>query len=114
MATTCLAVAFAAVSVAAVPASASASKAPDFKACFDGTCKITITTPVKFRVSRQFGFTWLSITRVDSSAVRVQGTGLGASSATTLGVGGTGSVNSLSVKVPSITETSATIHLAPL
>ncbi|MEU4233003.1 hypothetical protein AB0F17_52675 [Nonomuraea sp. NPDC026600] len=116
MATTCLAIAFAAVAavpVAAVPVSASAVKTPDVKACFDGKCKITITTAVKFRVSGQLGFTWLSIARVDSSAVKVQGTGPGVSSATTLGVGGSGSVGKLSVKVSSITDASATVHLAP-
>ncbi|MFD1540474.1 hypothetical protein [Nonomuraea guangzhouensis] len=40
--------------------------------------------------------------------------GRGVSSATTLGVGGNGSVNTLSVKVSSITDRSATVHLAPL
>lgn len=116
MATTCLAIAFAAVAavpVAAVPASASAAKTPNVKACFDGKCKITITTAVKFRISSRFGFTRLSIARVGSSAVKVQGTGPGVSSATTLGAGGNGSVNNLSVKVSSITDKSATIHLAP-
>ncbi|HUR07340.1 MAG TPA: hypothetical protein VM347_32685 [Nonomuraea sp.] len=116
MATNCLAAAFvaaAAVSVAAVPASASAGKTPNVKACFDGKCEITITTAVKFRISSRYGFTWLSIARVGSDAVKVQGTGRGVSSATTLGVGGNGSVNTLSVKVSSITDKSATIHLAP-
>ena len=117
MATSFLALAFAAVAavpVAAVPASASAAKAPNVKACFDGKCKITITSAVKFRVSSRLGFTRLSIARVGSQSVRVQGTGPGVSSTTTLGAGGTGSVNNISVKVSSVTDKSATLHLTPL
>ena len=117
MATTCLALAFAAatavVPAAAASASAAASKTPNVRACFDGKCKITITKAVTFPVSSQLGFTTLSIARIGSRLVKVQGTGPGVSSTSTLGAGGHGSVNNLSVRVLSITQSSATLRLAP-
>lgn len=120
-ATTCLALAFAAITAApifAAPASAAAptaaavAKPPNVRACFDGKCKITITKAVRFRISSRYGFTRLSIARVGSGMVKVQGTGPGVSSTVVLGSGGRGTINNLSVRV-SVTQKSATIRLAP-
>ncbi|MEU7739355.1 hypothetical protein [Nonomuraea sp. NPDC049158] len=120
-ATTCLALAFAAITAvpifaapasAAAPTAAAAAKPPNVRACFDGKCKITITKAVKFRISTRYGFTRLSIARVGSGMVKVQGTGPGVSSTVVLGSGGRGTINNLSVRV-SVTQKSATIRLAP-
>ncbi|MCA2221125.1 hypothetical protein [Nonomuraea aurantiaca] len=116
MATTCLALAAAVVvsgtPVAAASTATAAGKTHDVSECFDGRCKITVTKPVSFPVSSSLGFTTLSITRV-GFAVKVQGTGSGVSSSTTLSAGGNGSVGALTVRVLSITQNSATIRLAP-
>ncbi|WP_433511750.1 hypothetical protein ACQP2T_49510 [Nonomuraea sp. CA-143628] len=117
-ATTCLTLAFAALTaipIAAAPASAAtaAAKPPNVRACFDGKCKITITKAVRFRISSRYGFTRLSIARVGSGMVKVRGTGPGVSSTVVLGSGGRGTINNLSVRVSSVTQKSATIRLAP-
>lgn len=120
-ATTCLTLAFAAITAvpifaapasAAAPTAAVAAKPPNVRACFDGKCKITITKAVKFRISSRYGFTRLSIARVGSGMVKVRGTGPGVSSTVVLGSGGRGTINNLSVRV-SVTQKSATIRLAP-
>ncbi|GAA4957722.1 hypothetical protein HD597_001864 [Nonomuraea thailandensis] len=105
----------AAASVALVPlaapaASAGATAKPGLRACYDGTCRLTLTKGVSFRVSSRFGITRLAIT-FTSTTVRVKGTGTGVMSQAFLGEGSTGSVNDIGVRVVSLSPGKAVLRL---
>ncbi|MBB6548585.1 hypothetical protein [Nonomuraea rubra] len=103
----------AAASVALVPLAAptaSAAAKPNLRACYDGTCKLTLTKGVSFRVSSRFGLSRLAIT-FNSTTVRVKGTGPGVMSQAFLGEGSTGSVNHIGVRVVSLSSGKAVLRL---
>ncbi|MFD9942423.1 hypothetical protein ACFWYW_34410 [Nonomuraea sp. NPDC059023] len=108
--TTITALSLAAVMAAAsfaTPASAAAK--PNLRACYDGKCKITITKPVSFRVAARYRLSRVWVSKVyafNQDMVRVEGPGV----ATTLGEGGSGSINSLNVRILSITGRGATVR----
>ncbi|MBB5076731.1 hypothetical protein [Nonomuraea endophytica] len=115
--TTITALTLAAVMAAAsfaTPASAAtqfatAAAKPNLRACYDGKCKITITRPVSFRVAARYRLSRVWVSKVyafNQDMVRVEGPGV----ATTLGAGGSGSINSLNVRVLSITDRGATVR----
>ncbi|MER6948268.1 hypothetical protein ABT294_30000 [Nonomuraea sp. NPDC000554] len=112
--TTITALTLAAVMVAApfAAAPASAAAGPNLRACYDGKCKITITKPVSFRVSSRYRLSRVRVSKVyvgglfHADMVRVEAPGL----VTTLGEGASGSLNSLSVRVLSITDRGATVR----
>ncbi|MEV0826207.1 hypothetical protein [Nonomuraea rubra] len=103
----------AAASIALVPLAAptaSAAAKPNLRACYDGTCKLTLTKGVSFRVSSRFGLSRLAIT-FNSATVRVKGTGPGVMSQAFLGEGSTGSVNHIGVRVVSLSSGKAVLRL---
>ncbi|MFB4271702.1 hypothetical protein [Nonomuraea sp. GTA35] len=89
---------------------AAATAKPNLRACYDGTCKLTLTRGVSFRVSSRFGITRLAIT-FTSATVRVKGTGPGVMSQAYLGEGSTGSVNHIGVRVVSLSSGKAVLRL---
>jgi hypothetical protein len=99
-----------ATTAATVTAATAATAKPNLRACYDGTCKLTLTRGVSFRVSSRFGITRLAIT-FTSATVRVKGTGPGVMSQAYLGEGSTGSVNHIGVRVVSLSSGKAVLRL---
>ncbi|GGO15772.1 hypothetical protein GCM10010116_31730 [Microbispora rosea subsp. aerata] len=104
-----LTTAAATASLTATPASAAAK--PNLRACYDGKCTITITKPVSFRVASRYHLSKVRVARVynryyDRYMVHVSGPGV----SVTLGEGARGSLNSLSVRVLSITGKGAKVR----
>ncbi|MBN6053555.1 hypothetical protein JYK22_16560, partial [Nonomuraea sp. RK-328] len=83
---------------------------PNLRACYDGTCKLTITRAVSFRVSSRFGITRLSIS-FTSQSVRVKGTGPGVTSQAMFTRGASGSVNGIRIRAASLTSGKAVLRL---
>ncbi|GAA3410872.1 hypothetical protein [Streptosporangium vulgare] len=96
---------------AAAPAASAAR--PNFRACYDGRCKLTLSKAVRFRVSPRFGVTRLSVSFTRTS-VRVRATGPGVTSQAVLGPRSTGSVNGIGIRVVSLSRTKAVLRLAPV
>lgn len=110
-----LATVMAAAPLTATPASATATATatakPNLRACYDGKCTITITKPVSFRVSSRYHLSRVRVAKVYSQIynrdmVHVSGPGV----SVTLGEGARGSLNSLSVRVLSITSRGAKVR----
>lgn len=102
-----LATAMATAPLTATPASA----APKLRGCYDGKCTITIRKPVSFRVSSRYHLSRVRVARVynsffNSYMVHVWAPGV----SVTLGEGARGKLNSLSVRVLSITSRGAKIR----
>lgn len=92
---------------------ASATTKPNRRACYDGKCTITITKPVSFRVSSRYRLSRVRVAKVYShfynrDMVHVSGPGV----SVTLGEGARGSLNSLSVRVLSITSRGAKVRFS--
>ncbi|WP_406315360.1 hypothetical protein OHA77_00895 [Streptosporangium sp. NBC_01639] len=98
------------VTSAAAPRSATG---PNLRACYDGTCRLTLSKPVKFRVSPRFGVTRLSVS-FGPDSVRVKATGSGVSSQVLLGAGASGSVNSIGVRVVTTSSSKAVLSISPV
>ncbi|WP_214321128.1 hypothetical protein [Nonomuraea sediminis] len=96
--------------IQAAPAQAATSAHP----CFDGSCKITVTRSVSFRVSSRYGITKISITRQSGGMVRVRGYGGGVSLEVRFDRYGSGRLNNLLVTPVSIKRRSATLRFRPL
>ncbi|GAA3007364.1 hypothetical protein [Streptosporangium longisporum] len=85
--------------------------APNLRACYDGNCKLTIRKTVRFRVNPRFGVTRLSIS-FTSNFIRVKGTGPGVSGQTMFGMGGSGTVNGIKVRLVSLSGSKAVLRLS--
>ncbi|MET8007829.1 hypothetical protein [Nonomuraea glycinis] len=107
------AILIAASMTAAAPASAAqsaATTAPNYRACYDGTCKITLTKKASFRVHPRFGITRLTIT-FNSRQVRVKGTGPGVTAGGGFSKGGAVTVNGIQFTVTSLSGKKAVLRL---
>ncbi|RVX42576.1 hypothetical protein EDD27_5212 [Nonomuraea polychroma] len=114
--TTALVVAASVISLApAVPASASplSTAKPNLRACFDGSCKLTITKRVSFRVSSRFGITRLSV-GFTADRVSVKGAGPGVATAGSFTKGGSATVSGIHFRLVSLSSRKAVLRLTPV
>jgi hypothetical protein len=95
------------------PTGTAASDGTDVSACFDGRCEVALSKPTRIAVDSRFGVSELSVTRITSGAVALEGTGGGGAGAFVIGPGGTGGMNSLSFRVESITDGTAVLTFFP-
>lgn len=82
-------------------------------ACFDGRCEILVTKPTRIPVDSRFGVGALHITSISARSVVVRASGSGISLATSVGEGGTGTLNGLSFRVKEVSGTQAVLDFFP-
>jgi hypothetical protein len=107
----------------ASPASPSATPSPtgesgagdgsDVDACFDGRCELVVSQPVSIRFDSRFGVGDLRVTQITDDTVVLQSSGGGAFLVSSVGEGGTGSLNALGFRVKSLQGGTAVLEFFP-
>ncbi|WEO99491.2 hypothetical protein A6P39_038645 [Streptomyces sp. FXJ1.172] len=86
----------------------------DVGACYDGRCRLVVTKePTRIPVDSRFGVGSLEVTGVRARSVVVQASGNGAFLTTSVGEGGTGSMNGLSFRVAEVRGGTAVLDFFP-
>ncbi|MFB7494492.1 hypothetical protein ACFC09_07255 [Streptomyces sp. NPDC056161] len=86
----------------------------DVAACFDGRCEVRVTgQPTRIPVDDRFGVGSLEVTSITARSVVVQASGGGVFLSTSVGEGGTGSLNGLSFRVAELHDGQAVLDFFP-
>jgi hypothetical protein len=109
--------AFAAILIAAsmttgvlAPAAQLPAAAPKYRACYDGTCKLTLKKKASFRIHPRFGITRLTVS-FNSRQVRVKGTGPGVTAGGAFSKGGATTINGIQFTIVSLSGKKAVLRL---
>src|SRR5690606_31479345 len=97
----------------AVAAAPAAAHKPKLRECYDARCTFTVRKPVTFPIAKRFGFSKLTVRRVGGGSVSVTGRAPNGYAQVTVGRGGVGHLNGISIRVLSISDTKARVRLAP-
>ncbi|SDR15809.1 hypothetical protein SAMN04489764_3771 [Thermostaphylospora chromogena] len=97
----------------AVAAGPAAAHKPKLRECYDARCTFTVRKPVTFPIAKRFGFSKLTVRRVGGGSVSVTGRAPNGYAQVTVGRGGVGHLNGISIRVLSISDTKARVRLAP-
>ncbi|MFF0223701.1 hypothetical protein [Streptomyces sp. NPDC004629] len=102
-------------SAASTPARAGgAADGTDVADCFDGRCRIVVTKqPTRIPVDDRFGVGSLEVTSVTARSVVVRASGDGTFLSTSVGEGGTGSLNGLGFHVAELRDGHAVLDIFP-
>ncbi|MGW3952247.1 hypothetical protein ACWEKM_15270 [Streptomyces sp. NPDC004752] len=91
-----------------------AANGTDVGACFDGRCRILVTKqPTRVPVDDRFGVGSLEVTSITARSVVVQASGDGMFLSTSVGEGGTGSLNGLGFRVADLRDGQAVLDFFP-
>lgn len=86
----------------------------DVAGCFDGRCRIVVTRqPTRVPVDDRFGVGSLEVTSVTARSVVVRASGDGTFLSTSVGEGGTGSLNGLGFRVTELRDGRAVLDFFP-
>ncbi|MFJ8788549.1 hypothetical protein [Streptomyces sp. NPDC102462] len=86
----------------------------DVAGCFDGRCRILVTQqPTRIPVDDRFGVGSLEVTSVTARSVVVRASGGGTFLSTSVGEGGTGSLNGLGFRVTELRDGRAVLDFFP-
>jgi hypothetical protein len=96
---------------AAPPAAGGADS--NSRACFDGTCRISVSKPTDIPVDSRFGFSTFAITHIGADGVTVEAEGGGTHLRSGVSPGGTASLNGLSIRVRSVSGHTARLSISP-
>jgi hypothetical protein len=89
---------------------ATAAAAPKYRACYDGTCKLTLKKKASFRIHPRFGITRLTVS-FNSQQVQVKGTGPGVAAGGGFSKGGATTINGIQFTIVSLSGKKAVLRL---